>query len=607
MTLRIEDYALIGDCETAALVGRNGSIDWLCWPRFDSAACFAALLGTEENGHWQIAPDGSEPRVRRRYWDDTLILETTFETPEGVARLIDFMPMRGEHSHLVRLVVGERGQLRFRTQLVVRFGYGAIVPWVTRTPDGTLRAIAGPDKVVLRTPVELRGENFSTVGEFDVGAGETVPFVLSYGPSHLPDPDPVDGKALLNGAEEFWLGWTDRAQISGPWTEQVKRSLITLKALTYGPTGGVLAAPTTSLPESIGGERNWDYRYCWLRDATWTLLALMSTGYYDEARAWQQWLLRAVAGSPDQMQIMYGLAGERQLPESELTWLAGYAGSRPVRIGNGAHQQLQIDVYGELMDALHHSRRNALAPDFSGWDVQKAVLEHLEAIWVQPDHGIWEVRSEPRHFTYSKVMAWVAFDRAIKSAQAFQLKGPVEHWCAIRDTIHADVMEKAFDAKLGTFVGAYGSQELDASLLLLPAVGFISAQDPRMSATIAAIEHKLMRDGLVMRYDTGKSGDGLPPGEGMFLACSFWLVDAYILLGKIDRAIALFERLVKLCNDVGLLSEEYDPQGKRLVGNFPQAFSHLALVNSAGNLSDYKGPMDHRAEEPAVPAEAPLI
>ncbi len=602
MTLRIEDYALIGDCETAALVGLNGSIDWLCLPRFDSAACFAALLGTEENGRWLITPDGVDPRVRRRYWDDTLILETTFETPEGAARLIDFMPMRGECSHLVRLVVGERGRLRFRTQLVVRFGYGAIVPWVTRTADEALRAIAGPDKLVLRTPVALRGENLSTVGEFEVAAGEAVPFVLSYGPSHLPDPGPVDGRALLQAAEEFWLGWSDRAQISGPWTEQVKRSLITLKALTYGPTGGVLAAPTTSLPECVGGERNWDYRYCWLRDATWTLLAMMSTGYYDEARAWQEWLLRAVAGSPDQMQIMYGLAGERQLPESELPWLSGYADSRPVRIGNGAHQQLQLDVCGELMDALHHSRRNALAPDVSGWDLQKAVLEHLEAVWREPDHGIWEVRSEPRHFTYSKVMAWVAFDRTIKSAKAFKLDGPVEHWCKIRDAICDDVMANAFDPKLGTFVGAYGSQELDASLLLLPAVGFIPAQDPRMTSTIAAIERKLMRDGLVMRYDTGKSDDGLPPGEGMFLACSFWLVDAYILLGKIDNANALFKRLVMLCNDVGLLSEEYDLRGKRMVGNFPQAFSHLALVNSACNLSDYKGPADHRAEEATAPA-----
>ena len=602
MTLRIEDYALVGDCETAALVGRNGSIDWLCWPRFDSAACFAALLGTEANGRWVIAPDGVEACTHRRYWDDTLILETTFETRDGVARLIDFMPMRGERSHLVRLVVGERGQLHFRTQLVIRFGYGAIVPWVTRTPDEALRAIAGPDKLVLRTPIPLRGENMSTVGEFDVAAGETIPFVLTYLPSHLPDPDPVDGKALLHAAEEFWLGWADRAQISGPWMKQVKRSLITLKALTYGPTGGVLAAPTTSLPECVGGERNWDYRYCWLRDATWTLLAMMSTGYYDEARAWQEWLLRAVAGSPDQMQIMYGLAGERQLPETELPWLCGYANSRPVRIGNGAHQQIQLDVYGELMDALHHSRRNALAPDVSGWDLQKAVLEHLEAVWREPDHGIWEVRSEPRHFTYSKVMAWVAFDRTIKSARAFRLDGPVEHWCKIRDAICEDVIKNAFDAKLGTFVGAYGSQELDASLLLLPAVGFIPAQDPRMSATIAAIEHKLMRDGLVMRYDTGKSDDGLPPGEGMFLACSFWLVDAYILLGKIDRAKALFDRLVSLCNDVGLLSEEYDLQGKRMVGNFPQAFSHLALVTSACNLSDYKGPADHRAEEAAVPA-----
>jgi GH15 family glucan-1,4-alpha-glucosidase len=486
--------------------------------------------------------------------------------------------------------------------LVIRFGYGEIVPWVTTNPDRSLRAVAGPDKLVLRTPVALRGENFRTVGEFEVAAGETIPFVLTFGPSHLPDPDPVDAQALLLATEQFWLAWAERAQVSGPWVKLVKRSLITLKALTYMPTGGVIAAPTTSLPERFGAERNWDYRYCWLRDATWTLLALMSTGYYDEARAWHEWLLRAVAGSPNQIQIMYGIAGERRLIEMELPWLAGYANSLPVRIGNDAYRQLQLDVYGELMDALHQARRGAISPDVSGWDLQKAVLDHLEKIWVEPDQGIWEVRSPPRHFTYSKVMAWVAFDRAIKSAEAFKLAGPVERWRAMRGTIQADVLAHGFDAGLGSFVSAYGSRELDASLLLLPQVGFLPPDDPRILGTIAAIERTLMKDGLVMRYDTGKSDDGLPPGEGMFLACSFWLVDAYILLGKLDRANALFERLVSLTNDVGLLSEQYDLESRRLVGNFPQAFSHLALVNTACNLSDYKGPADVRALEISVEA-----
>jgi GH15 family glucan-1,4-alpha-glucosidase len=427
-----------------------------------------------------------------------------------------------------------------------------------------------------------------------------IPFVLTFGPSHLPDPEPVDAGALLRETQQFWRDWADRAQVSGPWVKLVKRSLITLKALTYQPTGGVIAAPTTSLPECIGGERNWDYRYCWLRDATWTLLALMSTGYYDEARAWQEWLLRAVAGSPSQMQIMYGIAGERRLTEVELPWLSGYAGSRPVRIGNDAHRQLQLDVYGELMDALHQARRGALASDVAGWDLQKEVLKHLETIWAEPDQGIWEIRGEPRHFTYSKVMAWVAFDRTIRSAEAFKLDGPLERWRAMRSMIQADVIEHGFDATLGSFVSAYGARELDASLLLLPAVGFLPADDPRIRGTIAAIERTLMRDGLVMRYDTRRSDDGLPPGEGMFLACSFWLVDAYILLGQLDRANLMFERLVKLCNDVGLLSEQYDLNGKGLVGNFPQAFSHLALVSTACNLSNYKGPADHRALEVAL-------
>jgi GH15 family glucan-1,4-alpha-glucosidase len=594
MPLRIEDYAIIGDCETAALVGRDGSIDWLCWPRFDSGACFCALLGSPENGRWIVAPTSSSARITRRYRPDTLILETRCETDSGVATIIDFMPLRGSRSHLIRIVKGERGSVSFATELVIRFGYGELVPWVTRTEQGELRAIAGPDMLLLRSSVALRGKNLKTVGEFTVGAGESATFLLTYVPSHLPDPPATDPLKLLQETERFWREWSSTCRITGSWSQPVKRSLITLKALTYAPTGGLVAAPTTSLPEQLGGRRNWDYRYCWLRDATLTLLAFMNTGYYEEARAWRDWLLRAVAGSPNQMQIMYGLAGERRLVELDLPWLAGYERSLPVRIGNDAHRQIQLDVYGELLDALHQARKGALAPDESGWALQIAILTHLEQRWHEPDRGIWEVRSEPEHFIYSKVMTWVAFDRAIKSAETFRLKGPVDRWRELRQVIHSEICTRGFDVELGSFVRSYGSKNLDASLLLLPAVGFLPPQDKRIVGTVNMIERTLVEDGLVRRYDTVRATDGLPAGEGMFLACSFWLVDAYVMLGRYDDATKLFERLLALRNDLGLLSEQHDTKHERLVGNFPQAFSHLALVNSACNLSRMRKPAEQR-------------
>jgi len=596
MASRIEDYAVIGDLSTAALVGRDGSIDWLCWPRFDSDACFAALLGTPEHGRWQVAPKGGAARITRRYRPNTLILETRFETADGAATLIDFMPPRTDGSHLVRMVLGERGKVNIRTELVLRFGYGATVPWVTRVDDQTLQGLAGPDTVLMRSDVHLRGENFKTVGEFTVGADETAAFVLTYVPLHTPMPKPLDPQKALASTERYWTRWAAKCKIEGPWREAVTRSLITLKALTYAPTGGMVAAVTTSLPEQLGGERNWDYRFCWLRDATLTLLALMNGGYYEEANKWREWLLRAVAGSPGQMQIMYGIGGERRLTEWEADWLSGYEGSVPVRIGNSAHDQLQLDVFGEMMDALHQARLGKLAASESRWDLQKEFIAHLEQIWSNTDSGIWEVRGEKRHFTYSKAMAWVAFDRTIRSAERFGLDGPVEHWKKIRDEIHADVCRLGFDAALNTFVRSYGSKQLDASLLLLPAIGFLPPEDPRIRGTVEAVERTLVTDGLVRRYNTDEAADGLPAGEGAFLACSFWLVDAYVMLGRRENALRLFERLLSLCNDVGLLSEEYDPYGNRLIGNFPQAFSHLALVNSASNLAHSTKPAEQRAE-----------
>ncbi len=604
MPSRIEDYALIGDCETAALVGRDGSIDWLCWPRFDSDACFAALLGTPANGRCIIAPRDAATRVTRRYRPNTLILETRFENDDGAATVIDFMPMPDKRCDLIRLVVGERGALPMRVELVIRFGSGAIVPWVTRLDDGALRAIAGPDMLVLRTPVDLHGQGLKTVGDFVVTAGHTLPFVLTYQASHLPPPAPPNPVAALEATESYWTEWASRCQAGDLWADAIIRSLLTLKALTYAPTGGIIAAPTTSLPEQLGGPRNWDYRFCWLRDATFTLLALMNGGYSEEAHAWREWLLRAVAGSPNQMQIMYGIAGERRLTEWEVPWLSGYEGAQPVRIGNAAHGQLQLDVYGELMDALHVARRHGLGMSVSGWDLQRAILDHLERIWQEPDAGIWEVRGPPCQFTYSKVMSWVAFDRAIKSAEQFGLHGPIHHWRKVRDTIHADVCAHGFDRDLGSFVQCYGSKELDASLLLLPSTGFLPPHDRRIRGTVTAIEETLMVDSFVRRYDTERTVDGLPPGEGVFLACSFWLVDAYVMLGRIQDAHRLFERLLALRNDVGLMSEQYDPGAQRFLGNFPQAFSHVALVNSAFNLSRAAKPAEQRAEHPAQKTRA---
>ena len=606
MPSRIEDYALIGDCESAALVGRDGSLDWLCWPRFDSEACFAALLGARDHGRWLVAPR-QEARVTRRYRPGTLVLETHFETADGAATLIDFMPMHSEHCEIVRLVAGTRGKLKMRTELILRFGYGAVVPWVTRLENGALRAIAGPDMVVLRTPVNVKGKDLTTVGEFMVSQGETIPFVLTYSHSHKALPESVDPMTALEATTKFWTQWSRRSRPAGDWTEDVRRSMLTLKALTYGPTGGIVAAPTTSLPEWIGGKRNWDYRYCWLRDATLTLLGAMHAGYYEEAQSWREWLLRAVAGSPEQLQIMYGIGGERRLTEWEVPWLPGYENSAPVRIGNAAHTQLQLDVFGEIMDVHHQARRGGLTTNESGWDAQIAFLSHLDKVWKEPDQGIWEMRGPAQHFTYSKVMAWVAYDRAIKSAETFGLPGPVDEWRKTREAICDEVRERGYDKELGTFTQAYGSKQLDANLLLLPCVGFLPCSDPRIERTIAAIERRLLVDGFVMRYSTQDVEDALPPGEGAFLACSFWLVDAYLLQDRYDEAEALFQRLVGLCNDVGLLSEEYDPRAKRLIGNFPQAFSHLALINSAYNLTRTRKPLHQRAQDEHAPPEELIV
>lgn len=595
MSTPLEDYALIGDCETAALVSRGGSIDWLCWPRFDSGACFAALLGGPEHGRWVIEAADPNARVTRRYRDNSLILETRIETSEGAAKVIDFMPPRGRNSDIVRIACGERGRVRMRTELVLRFDYGRSIPWVNHLRDGTFRAIAGPDMVLLHTPVALHGRDLTTVGEFDTEAETRIPFVLTHGHSHLSPPAAIDPESALAGTEAFWKEWVSRSESLGEWSDPVTRSLITLKALTYAPTGGIVAAPTTSLPEQLGGSRNWDYRFCWLRDATLTLLALMNAGYYDEARAWRDWLLRAAAGAPSQLQIMYGLAGERRLIESEVLWLPGYEHSRPVRVGNAAHDQLQLDVFGEVMDALHHARLGAIHPREADWAFQRAVLEHLERIWVQADGGIWEVRGGPRHFTHSKVMAWVALDRGIRAVEAFGLEGPAGRWRMVRQRIHDEVCIRGFDSQRGCFVQSYGSKELDASLLLLPTVGFLPATDPRIRGTIEAVERRLFVDGFLLRYDTATSNDGLPEGEGAFLACSFWLADAYVLIGRVDDARRLFERLLSLRNDVGLLAEEYDTRAKRLVGNFPQAFSHIALINTAHNLARVTKPVEQRS------------
>ncbi len=591
VTKAIGDYAMIGDCETAALVGRDGSMDWLCWPRFDSGACFAALLGTEDHGRWKIAPQGEVRNVRRQYRNDTLVLETTFETAEGEVSLIDFMPIRQQKdvSDIVRIVVGRRGNVRMRMDLAYRFDYGRIIPWVTRTEQGGHRAVAGPHAIELSTPVETRGEDFSTIAEFTVREGQRMPFVMAYEASHLASPRSCPPEAALRETEAFWSEWVSKCTYDGPWAEAVVRSLVTVKALTYRPTGGIVAAPTTSLPEKPGGTRNWDYRYCWLRDATFSLLALISAGYRAEAEAWCEWLLRAVAGAAFQIQPLYGVAGEHRHDEVTLDWLPGFAASRPVRIGNAAYSQLQIDVFGSVMDALYQARCNGIVINDASRELLLAMMEHLAEVWREPDEGIWEVRSGRQHFVHTKLMTWVAFDRAVKFCEKFDLQGPVDKWRRLRDAVHAEILERGFDVERGAFVQAYGSKALDSALLLLPLFGFLPADDPRVVSTTSAIQRELSKDGLILRYDPDQSDDGLSCEEGAFLACSFWLADNLMLQGRRDDAEVLFKGLLSLRNDVGLLAEQYDVENSAMAGNFPQAFSHFAMIDTALNLARREG------------------
>jgi len=591
MPASIEDYALIGDTHTAGLVSREGSIDWLCLPRFDSPACFAALLGDEGNGRWLLAPAGPVREVRRRYQGDTLVLETEHRTEDGVVRVVDCMPPRQQDPDVARVVEGVHGRVPMRMELTIRFDYGSIVPWV-RQMEGALHAIAGPDSVWLRTPVPVHGENLTTVAEFTIAEGERVPFMLTWHASHQRAPRRIDPVRAVDDSEAWWGEWASRIAYEGDWQDAVIRSLLTLKALTYAPTGGIVASPTTSLPETLGGVRNWDYRYCWLRDSTFTLYALMLAGLADEAKAWREWLLRAVAGQPNKMQILYGVAGERRISEQELPWLAGYQGARPVRVGNAAVEQFQLDVYGEVMDTLHLAHHMGLPSDDAAWDLQRALLEFLEDHWRDPDEGIWEMRGPRRQFTHSKVMAWVALDRAVKAVELAGMDGPVDRWRALRREIHEEVCRDGYDAKRDTFVQYYGAKQVDASLLMIPLVGFLPASDPRVKGTVAAVQRELTVDGLVHRYppEGSEKVDGLPPGEGTFLACTFWLADNLALMGRRDEANAIFERLLTLRNDVGLLAEQYDPHDGRQLGNFPQAFSHVALVNTARNLSASPGP-----------------
>lgn len=593
-TTPIERYALIGDTQTAALVGDDGCIDWLCVPRFDSGACFAALLGDASNGHWSIGPTSRARATRRRYRDGTLVLETEWDTPDGTVRLVDCMPVRDTHIDIVRIVEGVSGRVPMSLELTVRFDYGSILPWV-RAVDGGITFVSGPYAVRVATPVHLHGHDFRHTAEFEVAAGDRVPFVLTGSPSHLPWPEVPDAVEALERTTAFWRDWSTGCTYSGDWPELVLRSAITLKALTFAPTGGIVAAPTTSLPERIGGVRNWDYRYCWLRDATFTIYSLTSAGFKDEAVAFRDWLLRAVAGDPAHLQIMYGAAGERRLDEYEVDWLRGYERSEPVRVGNDAHRQFQLDVYGEVLDSLHQMRCLGVDEDPNAWALQTAILEFLEGGWRAPDEGIWEVRGGRRDFVHSKVMAWVAFDRAVKGIDGFGLEGPRDRWAAARDEIHREVLEQGYDAERNTFTQSYGSRALDASALMIPLVGFLPADDPRVAGTVDAVQRELSVDGFVMRYESDGGVDGLPPGEGSFLPCSFWLADALGLIGRTDEARALFERLAGLANDVGLLSEEYDPVSGRLLGNFPQAFTHVSLVNTAGNLSSTARPAVHRA------------
>jgi GH15 family glucan-1,4-alpha-glucosidase len=584
MSVPIEHYALIGDTRTVALVDRHGSIDWLCLPRFDAGACFAAVLGDSRNGRWQIAPVANVVSAQRRYRPHSLVLETELSTREGKVRLIDCMPADEDIPNVVRIVEGIEGEVQMRMELIMRFDYGWSVPWV-RKVDGVLTAVAGPDGLALRTPVETRGENLTTVAEFVVRKGERVPFVLTWFPSTGPVPPEIDAHQAVELCDAWWRKWSSQCTYKGEWYDAVERSLLTLKALTYTPTGGIVAAATTSLPEKIGGSRNWDYRYGWLRDATFTLYALMCGGYREEAAAWRDWLLRAVAGDPSQLQVMYGVAGERRLLEQELSWLPGYEGSRPVRIGNAAVHQLQLDTYGEIIDMAFHARNQGLQGDGFMWALENKLLEFLEHNWRQPDEGMWEVRGPRQHFTHSKMMTWVAFDRAVKSVEQFGVEGPVDRWRAIRDSVHAEICEKAFDSTKRAFTQAYGSRSLDAALLVMPQVGFLPHDDPRIVSTVAAIERELVRDGFVMRYVTEHGVDGLPAGEGVFLLCTFWLADSYAMTGRLQEARAVFERLLAIRNDVGLLAEEYDPRAERMLGNFPQAFSHVGLINTAMNLS----------------------
>jgi GH15 family glucan-1,4-alpha-glucosidase len=614
MSNRIEDYAVIGNCETLALIGRDGSLDWLCLPRFDGAACFAALLDSPDRGRWLVAPQGAQSCDSRRYRDSTLILETDFKTETGAVRVIDFMLRRDGGTDIVRIVEGLSGSVQMHTELIVRFDYGSRVPWVSRVEDGRLQLTAGPDRLLLDTAVALQGEDMHTVGDFPVEAGQRVIFVLNWSPSFQDLPPPLDAEQALATVETSWSSWSSGYKRNGKYSDAVLRSLLALKALTHWQTGGIVAAGTTSLPEKLGGPRNWDYRFCWLRDATFTLYALMNSGFLEEAKAWRNWLLRAVAGSPDDLQIMYGLAGEARLTEYEVPWLSGYEGSAPVRIGNAAAGQIQLDVYGEVINMLYVARKAGLSEGEPSWNLERALVNHLSTIWQQPDDGIWEVRGGRRHFTHSKVMAWVAFDRAIRSAEEFSLEAPLDDWRRTRAAIHAQVCAQGFNAQLNSFVQAYGETALDASTLLIAMVGFLPPTDSRVTGTVAAIEKGLLRDGLVLRYDTEAGPDGLPPGEGAFLACSFWLADNYVLLGRHDDARDMFERLLSLRNDVGLLAEEYDMQGKRQLGNFPQALSHLALINTARNITNAAGPAHQRSESnsmgsgdlsPAGPGQSP--
>jgi GH15 family glucan-1,4-alpha-glucosidase len=584
---RIGNYALLGDLQTAALVDRSGSVDWTCFPRFDSGACFAALLGGPEHGRWLLAPATAIHRIERRYRRHTLILETEFATAEGSVRLIDFMPPRGEAPDIVRIVEGISGRVPMRMELIIRFDYGHIVPWVRRVDD-TLVAIAGPDALCLRAPVEVHGENLTSVSEFVVEAGQRLPVVLTWYPSHEPPPDPVEPEVALAETQEYWHDWTQGLRHYGEYHEEILESPLVLKALTYAPTGGIVAAPTTSLPERIGGVRNWDYRYVWLRDASLTLMAMLKAGNRAEAVAWREWLLRAIAGDPAEVQIVYGVAGERRLEERVLPWLPGFADSRPVRVGNAAASQLQLDVYGEVLDAAYQSLVHGIERSDDGWALMRHLLGWLEEGWREKDNGIWEMRGPPRDFTHSKVMAWVAFDRAVRMHEEFGRACPVERWRQVRDEIRAQVLACAWNEPKQAYTQYYGADALDASVLLMPIVGFLSPTDPRFVSTVAAIRRELEVDGLLLRYRDEEAVDGLPTGEGTFLACSFWLVEVLALQGRQEEARDLFARLLALRNDVGLLSEEYDPRAKRMLGNFPQAFTHLALVEAALALSEHR-------------------